>query len=392
MMIRKKRLKRAKYNGAYFYLLSNETGGGRRIVTHEFPYAESPATEDLGKKQKQWDILGFISGALYQQDAQKLQDALDRDGVGILDHPYLGRGKRVRCPAYRITEINREFGFIHFKMTFCEAGEAPQISKKTGMDSNDLSKSFLSQAIGTLTEAVSKATGYLADTSDTINAFTESIENSLAPFVAMRESLGQVSSALVQLRDVSRDVTTEPQSLFYSVLNVFDLLKQSSLPILSVFSALEPSLDPLILGFYDGKSAAFGADSPIKSKSEVVCETFAAVTLVQLTDPVLKTYTLKRDQKERIVSQFFKRCDQFLESIQDLNLYSMIHRLKAETFLALQKQKEVTSQTVKVSFDTNILLLAYELTGHIQNEKQLTALNRIPNPALISKGTVLEIA
>src|SRR4051794_6903744 len=96
-MIRRKRIKRAQFRDAKFFVEADETTGGRRVVTHEFPFSETFRTADFGRKPKQWNLLGFLFGPMYKEDRRKLEKVFDEQGPGDLEHPYIGGKKSVHC-------------------------------------------------------------------------------------------------------------------------------------------------------------------------------------------------------------------------------------------------------------------------------------------------------
>ena len=200
MIPRKRRIKKAKYNGVSFYIEDDETSGGRRIVTHEFPYSEIPATEDLGKKAKQWQIQGFVGGALYKQEAEKLQDALEQAGVGTLDHPYIGKNKKVRCTSYRRNETNREWGVVWFSMTLTEAGELPQITALSIADQAQKTQSFLENVLHTSQSIALGASGVLSGAADTLDSLSEQLEENLARSFPLLHHRLPRNSVLTNLR------------------------------------------------------------------------------------------------------------------------------------------------------------------------------------------------
>ncbi|MEC7933189.1 MAG: DNA circularization N-terminal domain-containing protein, partial [Pseudomonadota bacterium] len=81
---------KGSFRGAAFRTEEQEVTGGRRGVAHEFPQAEKPVWEDLGRSARRYRIDCHITGTDYPAGADALADALDQPGAGTLIHPWLG--------------------------------------------------------------------------------------------------------------------------------------------------------------------------------------------------------------------------------------------------------------------------------------------------------------
>ena len=126
----------AKFRGERFHVDSAVRESGRRIVSHEFPKRDIPYAEDMGRRQREFTVRGYI--IVYPRDVDgdtmkkknyidardKLIAALEDDGPAILQLPLLGI-LNVACTRYRITEENRTGGYCVFDMSFVEYGQAP---------------------------------------------------------------------------------------------------------------------------------------------------------------------------------------------------------------------------------------------------------------------------
>ena len=58
----KMRLRAASFRGVPFGVTADESEGGRRTVTHEFPQRETPYVEDLGGAPRRARLLPARSG------------------------------------------------------------------------------------------------------------------------------------------------------------------------------------------------------------------------------------------------------------------------------------------------------------------------------------------
>lgn len=123
-------LQAASFRKVPFFVDSHEATVGRRVHVHEFPFAELPYTEDLGRKARGFTLQAFVLGPDYMAARDRLLAAIeDKSGSGQLVHPYWGE---VRCTVLecKISESTAEGGMARFALTFVEAGlSAIQLAK-----------------------------------------------------------------------------------------------------------------------------------------------------------------------------------------------------------------------------------------------------------------------
>jgi len=133
----------AMFRNCRFHVETAVRESGRRIVPHEFPKRDTPYAEDMGRRQREFTVRGYI--IVYPLDNQgpglelqvknyipardRLIEALETEGPAILQLPLLGQ-LEVACTRYRITEENRTGGYCVFDMSFTEYGKAPATGER----------------------------------------------------------------------------------------------------------------------------------------------------------------------------------------------------------------------------------------------------------------------
>lgn len=113
-------LRPASFRGAQFKVQAAARAGGRRGSTWEYPKADRNEDEDMGARARRWTVTGYTIGDSYQLDADDLEDALNREGAGLLVHPVMGE-MTVRCEVYTRSERKSEGGVATFDIVFVEA-------------------------------------------------------------------------------------------------------------------------------------------------------------------------------------------------------------------------------------------------------------------------------
>ena len=112
----------ASFRGVEFEVDAHEAQlAGRRGQTHEYPGQEEPYDEDLGRAAKEFEVDGYIVGDDYMERLDRLEEACDRSGPGLLVHPYRGR-RRVRCRRLTVMERTSQGRMCTLRFDFVEAG------------------------------------------------------------------------------------------------------------------------------------------------------------------------------------------------------------------------------------------------------------------------------
>ena len=135
-------LNQASFRGVPFAVYGGEARFGRRQAVHEYPGADKPYVEDMGRSTRRIRMTGFLvtDSAIYgggnvlaQRD--KLVAAAERPGPGALMHPTLGALK-VSIMDQGLSVIERwDMGrYFEISFTFIESGDRyfPSIKTSTG--------------------------------------------------------------------------------------------------------------------------------------------------------------------------------------------------------------------------------------------------------------------
>ena len=109
------------FRGVAFRTEGHERSGGRRVATFEFPARDTPLTEDLGRRAREYSVDCHIVGADYRLRRDALLDALEAAGPGLLVHPWHGQ---IMVVVLDFTQSEDQAGGIAtFRISFGEAGQ-----------------------------------------------------------------------------------------------------------------------------------------------------------------------------------------------------------------------------------------------------------------------------
>ena len=115
---------KGSFKGVPFHVADDEVEGGKRVVVHEYPGRDDPATEEFGRRGRRFAVRGYTIGANYDLQLAALALACETGGAGALVLPQQGI-RFVHCTYVLTRTTNQEGGFGTIDMEFVEAGGVP---------------------------------------------------------------------------------------------------------------------------------------------------------------------------------------------------------------------------------------------------------------------------
>ena len=117
------KLRPAPFRGVPFSVTDSTFTVGRRIHVFEYPQRDKPFVEDLGKSAREISVTAVFAGADYISGMQRLLDAMEQEGSGVLIHPMLGSMKVTPKESTKVTYSTRDCGYSFATLTFVESGD-----------------------------------------------------------------------------------------------------------------------------------------------------------------------------------------------------------------------------------------------------------------------------
>lgn len=121
----KMQLRAASFRGVSFGVTADESEGGRRTVTHEFPQREAPYVEDLGGAPRRFTVQAFVLGSDYMSRRDALEAALQQPGPGTLVHPWYGEVQVSQTAPYKVRHSAQDGGMGPSSSSFSAAIPSP---------------------------------------------------------------------------------------------------------------------------------------------------------------------------------------------------------------------------------------------------------------------------
>lgn len=394
----KARLLPASFRGIPFGIDSHEFSGGRSKVQHEPPDRESTSAEDLGRKSQGYSIEAHVLGDNYFFLRDALVNAMEKEGAGILIHPFLG-AKEVQPGEFSLRETMTEEGRIaRFSLQFSEAGDP----------------SFPFAAIDAVTDFLSNVVGLVAGVQD---AFQIAYVISQLPGFALLsaesiadEFLDSVEGSIDRISGKEEDAAELRKQL-----NAFDsniLVRNAASMAAAVDAILERMKDlPDESEENETIDLSRGRDDKIDIFTDLVNftpETLDTIPLVTETrqreyDNAIALQNLVRQlalirQAENAIAKEYDSRDSAITLREEIvtainiqqeydiddNLFQLFSDLKYRLTRAVPQDFLATVETHEVADTLPAIMLAYDLYESDENESDIIERNSIWNPCFIS--------
>ena len=227
----------ASFRGVPFFVDSSERGGGgRRIVTHEFPGRDDPFVEDLGRGARTFRIEGYVIGDDYLSQRDALLSALeDQEGPGTLLHPYYGVRSVICMPGLTVRESKSDGGMATFGIEFAETPTQAPTPTEVADPAGQVAASADTASQAASDELVEQYDTALPSyaTASAVSAVTKAVD-------AVQSALDQAFSSVVGLGKLASSVTTQELAALTGELSLLTLeassLVRTPATLLSQFS------------------------------------------------------------------------------------------------------------------------------------------------------------
>lgn len=113
-------LRPASYRGVGFFVESDDIETGRRLEVHEFPHADAPYVEDLGRKANKINVTAYVLSDNADGEAKALLRACDAGGAALLSLPI--ERLTAHCESCRRSFSKDKLGYIAFSLAFVRDG------------------------------------------------------------------------------------------------------------------------------------------------------------------------------------------------------------------------------------------------------------------------------
>jgi len=395
MSLLAKKFRQASFKNIAFNPDSSTFEGGRRVVAHEFPYSDIAQPEDLGQKKREFSFEGYVNGEDYESKRDKLIDACESEGEGILVHPYFGTIVAI-CTGFSVRESKAENGIAYFSFSFIEVivggiafSGQDEISKaKSTIEELQAISSAAFEKVYTVADAPS----FVTDSAESkIQGFTDVVDGEAKKINGLTEKLADYT---YQIRNMQADISTIAQTPSRVSENFRNTLNN--------FLAILPGgSNEMKIGLKG--ITRYGVDfdtvNTVTSSRRTESENSRALRDLsfELTTGALASEAVDRvyrsyDDAESSRDEVLDLIDTILGRTKDDDVYMGFHRLRHELIKAVPKKSQGLPRIVTVENNAQIpsLVMAYSLYESLDLESDLVERNGVANPGFMPANIELK--
>lgn len=390
-----RRMVGASFRGVPFYVEASDRTGGRRVVMHEFPGADDPFGEDMGRAGRTFHVDGYVIGDDYLDHRNALLEALeDEEGPGQLIHPY-HRTRSVICTGVSVREDKRSGGIAVFSIDFAETPAQPPAP--TAVDdlagTVDLSADLADAAI--LAEF---AAGYDVDglpsfafesIGDALVGMSGALGDALGPIVEVTQDAARLDQELRILQADAAALIRTPGDVLGAFRDTFATLADT---ILGVPGAMmDALLDAFDFDFGVGPSELTATRRREKASRDALAAGMRRLLVTQAARLAVRATFETHDQAVAAATAIAAKLELEAETAGD-EVYPALSKLRTDVLRAVPGEAvlaKLTTTTRNVPIPA--LLIAYQLYGSTELADDIISRNRIRHPGFVA-GTLAVLA
>lgn len=384
-------LREASFRGARFEVDDVEASGGRRVVLHEYPLRDTPYSEDLGRRAREFSVRGYIiQGRTYDYATARadLLKALEAYGPGELVHPWHGEVSVV-VDDYRLRESMERGGLLELDIRFREAGQL----------ANPTASADTAQSVTTAATSVRQALkdSFLLTFAPALERL-DSLAGVLDEAVGLAmDYLGLPQSLMAAGLARMQSLLATPAALFDALSGLFgDLLgngNEGTAVTTASGTAARTSSRAVIAASSDALERLLGGSAVITSPAgRVLRDMVAQVVVVEAAASTAHTdYTTADDalaDRDAVVESL-----DTIEPVAGDSVFRCLAELRRAvvTDLTIRGAELPRVRSVTLPGTVPALVAAYRIHADAGRADEIVSRNRIRHPGRVPGGTPLEV-
>ncbi len=401
----------ASLNGVTFLYRRVSSRGGRRTIPFEYPGAEDPFVEDIGRSAKKFQVDAFLLGDFYNVSRNDLIAVLETAGDLTFVHPYQGLFTVKLVGDYEIIEDDQLGRQAQIRFTLHESGLAfPLIAVDTSVNVANLAAAALESLetntrfdlLGAIQDVLNSVAGAIQDVNSTLRAVNGKIG----------ATLGALDNITAAINDFEKQLTTllnTPQVL----MNKINGLKTALVGLVKNFIppptplGVRPIIIPAAAALIDALETVTAqtlVPSVIPTNTPQGQQEALAIDELNLTnkggmlaavaDGIVTVDLESADDAADIQALLVEQFDSILGTADlDPEIYESFAALKAAVVehLTVQQQNLPLLADFTPQYTQPALLIAYQLYGDATRDDELIQRNRIRHPGFVPGGAAIEV-
>lgn len=381
-------LREASFRGARFEVDDVEASGGRRVVLHEYPLRDTPYSEDLGRRAREFSVRGYIiQGRTYDYASARADvlKALEAYGPGELVHPWHGEVSVV-VDDYRLRESMERGGLLELDIRFREAG---QLANPTS--SADTAKGVASAASSVQQALKNSFLSAFAPALDEIDKAVTALDD--AASLAM-EYLGLPQSLIAEGLAYVQSLIATPAAFFDALVGLFGGLLGNE-PGKKALAAPVPDAS---FSIASGEGTAplesiLGGSASITTEAErVIRDTVAQVVVIEAAASTAHAEYATADDALADRDAVVEGLDTIEPAADDAVFLGLAELRRAVvTDLTTRGAELPRVRSVTLPGTVPALVAAYRIHADAGRADEIVSRNRIRHPGRVPGGTPLEV-
>lgn len=371
----------ATFRKVPFFVETSERGGGRRGVTHEYPFRDESFREDLGLKVRTFPVEGYVVGTEYMDARDALLTALESVGPGELVHPYYGP-LQAAVLSYRVRESKDEGGTARFSIEFEQTPVKPAQPTSVPDAPADVRASATAARTSAGVEFLAKYNPgtLLASVDGALRSATLSIRNAVARVRMGTESVARLKKRLDDFEGAISSVVNSGEDIVADLGEIFGLM--DSRTALADVYGFDPGVrPPATTSNREQEQTNFDALWRLLQR-------LAAIRAVELAvDETFDSYETAVAARDSLTAQL----DEQAEDASD-DTYPDLMQLRSDLVKAIPGSGDLAhlvAYTPPVTLPS--LVVAHRLYGNLDLELDLVARNGVDHPGFVLGGQPLEV-
>lgn len=385
-------LREASFRGARFEVDDVEASGGRRVVLHEYPLRDTPYSEDLGRRAREFSVRGYIvQGRTYDYATARadLLKALEAYGPGELVHPWHGE-VRVVVDDYRLRESMERGGLLELDIRFREAG---QLTNPTA--SADTARGVASAASSARQALKNSFLSAFAPALDEIDKAVTALND--AASLAM-EYLGLPQSLMAEGLAWAQSLIATPAALFDALVGIFGGLLDNESSNESGEKTLAAPVPDASFSIASREGTAplesiLGGSAVITTEAgRVIRHTVAQVVVIEAAASTAHAEYATADDALADRDAVVESLDT-IEPVADDAVFLGLAELRRAVVTDLTTRGAELPRVRSVTLPGTVpaLVAAYRIHADAGRADEIVSRNRIRHPGRVPGGTPLEV-
>ena len=387
-------LVQASFNGVGFKIDNTQKQGGRRIQNFEFANRDDNATIDHGRKTRKFTVNCFVIGDDWAQQRDRLQDELEKPGIGEFLHPSKGI-IRVRCEEYSIDEDMTDNGRMAvFSISFIEAGKeillkgdedliynlTKKIADVIDLSKNEFTKNF---------DINGQPQSFVDSVIGGINRINNAVDNSAQFITDQGRGVAVLNQKIETIKSGINELLKAPEKLSAAMADAMVLAVDSSKNTKSADLILNESQKESS----EGVAQTANRKKEISNKNEVNALS-RRVAIAKKVDVAVNQGSFENiDVAYKMRNEILESIESELNEVQNYELFSALSDLRkfAVDLIPNESQSIPKIKNIRPVKTLPSLVVVFNEFGSIDKNDDFVKRNNIENPCFVSGASTYEV-